>query len=66
MPKVNVGVVGCGEVARRIYLPEFHRIHDKAVLVAVCDLAEARAKEAKERFGAQGVLYRSGPVSARE
>lgn len=53
MPKVNVGVVGCGEVARRIYLPEFHRIHDKAVLVAVCDLAEARAKEAKERFGAK-------------
>jgi predicted dehydrogenase len=53
MQKVNVGVVGCGEVARRLYLPEFHRVHDKAALVAVCDLVEARAKEAKERFGAK-------------
>jgi predicted dehydrogenase len=40
-------------VARRIYLPEFPRIDDKAVLVAVCDVVEARAQEAKERFGAK-------------
>jgi predicted dehydrogenase len=53
MQKVKVGVVGCGEVARRIYLPEFQRIQDKAELVAVCDLVEVRAKEAKERFGAK-------------
>ena len=53
MRQVKVGVVGCGEVARRIYLAEFHRLHHKAVLVAVRDVVEARAKEAKERFGAQ-------------
>jgi predicted dehydrogenase len=53
MPKVNVGVVGCGAVAHRIYLPEFPRIRDKAVLVAVCDVVEGRAKAAKERFGAR-------------
>ena len=53
MRQVKVGVVGCGEVARRIYLPEFHRIHEKAVLVAVCDRVEARAKAAQERSGAK-------------
>ncbi|HXH10315.1 MAG TPA: Gfo/Idh/MocA family oxidoreductase [Alphaproteobacteria bacterium] len=51
--KLNIGVVGCGEAARRIYLPEFHRLHDQAVLAAVCDRVEARAKATKERFGAK-------------
>jgi predicted dehydrogenase len=53
MRKLKVGVVGCGAAARRIYLTELHRIQDQAVLVAVCDVVEARAKEAKERFGAK-------------
>jgi predicted dehydrogenase len=52
MRAIDVGVVGCGEVARRIYLPEFHRLHDKARLVAVCDQVEERARAAQERFGA--------------
>jgi predicted nucleic acid-binding Zn-ribbon protein len=34
MRTVNIGVVGCGEVAQRVYLPEFHRLNDKAALVA--------------------------------
>ena len=37
MRTVNIGVVGCGEVAQRVYLPEFHRLNDKAALVAVCE-----------------------------
>jgi len=53
MRTVNIGVVGCGEVAQRIYLPEFHRLHDKAVLVAVCDRVEERARAAQQRFGAR-------------
>ena len=53
MRKVKVGVVGCGEVAQRIYLPEFPRLRDKAVLVAVCDPVEQRAIEAQKRFGAR-------------
>ena len=52
MRKVNVGVVGCGQVAQGVYLPEFHRIAEKAVLVAVCDRIEGRAREAQQRFGA--------------
>ena len=61
MRTVNIGVVGCGEVARRIYLPEFHRLHDKAALVAVCDRVEERAKAAQQRFGAR----RTTPICDR-
>src|SRR6516165_352134 len=53
MRTINVGVVGCGEVAQRVYLPEFHRLHDKATLVAVCDQVEERAEAAQQRFGAR-------------
>jgi predicted dehydrogenase len=53
MRTIRVGVVGCGEVARRVYLPEFHRLHDKATLVAVCDPVEERASAAQQHFGAR-------------
>ena len=53
MRTVNIGVVGCGEVAQRVYLPEFHRLNDKAALVAVCDSVEERARAAQQRFGAR-------------
>jgi predicted dehydrogenase len=53
MRTVNIGVVGCGVVAQQVYLPEFHRLHDKAALVAVCDRVEARARAAQQRFGAR-------------
>src|SRR5262249_46092753 len=49
----NIGVGGGGEVAQRVYLPEFHRLHDKAVLVAVCDRIDERARAAQQRFGAR-------------
>jgi predicted dehydrogenase len=52
MRTVHIGVVGCGEVAQRVYLPEFHRLNDKAALVAVCDRVEERARAAQQRFGA--------------
>jgi predicted dehydrogenase len=53
MRTINVGVVGCGEVAQRVYLPEFHRLHDKATLIAVCDHVEDRARAVQQRFGAR-------------
>ena len=53
MRKVNVGVVGCGDAARRVYLSEFHRLQDRARLVAVCDRVEERANAARWRFGAK-------------
>ena len=53
MRTVRIGVVGCGEVAQRVYLPEFHRLNDQAALVAVCDRVEERARAAQQRFGAR-------------
>jgi len=53
MRKINVGVVGCGDAAQHVYLSEFHRLQDRAQLVAVCDRVEARAHAARRRFGAQ-------------
>src|SRR5262249_44284133 len=53
MRTVHIGVVGCGAVAQGIYLPEFHRLDDKATLVAVCDRVEERARAAQQRFGAR-------------
>jgi predicted dehydrogenase len=53
MRKINVGVVGCGDAAQRVYLTEFYRMQDRARLVAVCDRVAARADEAQRRFGAK-------------
>jgi predicted dehydrogenase len=53
MRQVNIGVVGCGDAAQRVYLAEFHRLQDKARLVAVCDRVAVRAHEAQRRFGAK-------------
>jgi predicted dehydrogenase len=53
MSQLKIGVVGCGDAAQRVYLPEFHRIGEKALLVAVCDRMEERAVGARKRFGAK-------------
>jgi predicted dehydrogenase len=53
MRTVRIGVVGCGAVAQQVYLPEFHRLQDRATLVAVCDRVEARARAAQQHFGAR-------------
>jgi predicted dehydrogenase len=53
MGQLNIGVVGCGDAAQRVYLPEFHRIKEKALLVAVCDRVEERAVAVRTRFGAK-------------
>jgi predicted dehydrogenase len=49
--RVRLAVLGPGDVATRDYLPEFHRIADRARIVAVCGRGEARAKAVAEDFG---------------
>jgi predicted dehydrogenase len=51
MPKVRLAVLGCGDVAQRDYLPELHRLVDRAELVAVCNRTEARARAVAEQYG---------------
>jgi predicted dehydrogenase len=50
--RVRVAILGPGDVAHRDYLPEFHRIEDRARIVAVCGRTEHRARETADRYGA--------------
>ena len=47
--KVKLGLVGCGDVARRYYLPVIASTNE-IDLVCVCDVVEERAKRIKEQF----------------
>ena len=53
MEKVKLGVIGCGVVALRDILPNLvqPQIAEKVEVVAVCDIVNNRAKNAKEMFG---------------
>jgi predicted dehydrogenase len=51
MSKIKLALLGCGDVAQRDYLPEFHRIADGAELVAVCSRTPARVEQAMARYG---------------
>lgn len=51
MGKIRIALLGCGDVAQRDYLPEFHRIADRAELVAVCGRTERRARSVAEAYG---------------
>jgi predicted dehydrogenase len=49
MTPVRLGVIGVGDVAERDYLPEWHRLGEKAVIAAVC----GRNPERVRRIAAQ-------------
>ena len=50
--KVKIGLVGCGDVSRKWYLPGI--AYAKEIdLISVCDVVEERAKKAKEDFSAK-------------
>jgi len=51
---IKVGVVGCGDIANRSYLPALAgELRDTARLTAVCDIIESRARAAREKFDAR-------------
>lgn len=50
MKKWKVALIGCGSIAKDIYIPEMRNI-EEAELVAVCDIVPERAQEYAERFG---------------
>ena len=51
MEKVNIGIIGCGGIAKQKHLPSL-KADPRANLVAFCDLVEERAVWAKENYGA--------------
>jgi predicted dehydrogenase len=44
-PPVRLGVVGCGDVAKRRYLPSLAALTGRAAVIACCDRAPDRAEE---------------------
>jgi predicted dehydrogenase len=51
MGKLKLAFLGCGDVAQRDYLPELHRLRDRAELVAVCGRSEGRARDVATLYG---------------
>jgi len=48
--ELRIGVVGAGDVATRDYLPEAHRLHPRARIVAIASSDGRRAAAVAERF----------------
>jgi predicted dehydrogenase len=47
---IKLAFLGCGDVAQRDYLPEFHRLADRAEIVAICGKSSRRVHEVADRF----------------
>jgi predicted dehydrogenase len=50
MDKIKLAFLGVGDVAQRDYLPEFHRLTDRAEIVAACGRTESRVRAVAEKF----------------
>jgi UDP-N-acetylglucosamine 3-dehydrogenase len=50
MEKLKVAVIGCGSIARRRHLPEYHA-EKNVEIVAVCDVVKERAEEMVSLYG---------------
>jgi predicted dehydrogenase len=50
--KIRLGIVGCGDVAHRRYLPTFELLADRVEILACCDPRSDAAKRAVARVGA--------------
>lgn len=55
MSKVNIGVVGCGSIARRMHLPAWASLPG-AQISAICDCDEQCLREMSEQFGIERIF----------
>ncbi|MBM7553539.1 Gfo/Idh/MocA family protein [Thalassobacillus pellis] len=52
MTVLNIGVIGCGSIAKHRHLPEYAN-EENVKIAAVCDIVEGRAAEMAETYGAK-------------
>lgn len=57
MAKLKIGVIGCGGIANNKHFPALTANSDLCEIVAFCDIKIERAKEACEKYGAEGAKY---------
>jgi len=63
---LKIGVIGTGDVARKLYLPGIHNPNAGVVLQAVCDIVRERAEAVARDFGAQKVYTDAAEMLERE
>lgn len=54
MKKNRIGIIGCGGIAKQKHLVALSAFPEECEIVAFCDIIEERAKEACEKYGAEG------------
>lgn len=55
--KLQVAVIGCGGIANQKHLPALVAQGDKCEIVALCDIIEERAVNAKNKFAPEAKVY---------
>jgi predicted dehydrogenase len=51
MPRIKIGVVGCGLIAQVMHLPHLRELADSYELVALCDVSPATLTHVADRYG---------------
>ncbi len=54
--KVRVGVIGCGAIAERVHVPDYHAC-PYAELVAFCDVDKSKAEALAKQFAPEARVY---------
>ncbi len=65
MDTIRVGVIGCGDIAFRSYLPALRELGDEVRLTAVCDVDAARVAQAQAQYGAEQAYTDAEEMLAR-
>ena len=66
MTKLNVGVVGCGFIAKKRHIPAFLRLKKNVIVSAVCDLNQELANDAAKQFGIPNVYSNLSDMLSKE
>src|SRR5262245_43194398 len=51
MPRIKIGVVGCGLIAQMMHLPHLRELADLYEVVALCDVSPSTLKHAADAHG---------------
>lgn len=54
---INVGIIGCGDVATHSYMPGLNSLGDRAKVVALFDIVDERVQTAKNEFHRDAAGY---------
>jgi predicted dehydrogenase len=65
MDKIKIGIIGCGDIAFRRYLPAIRQLADRAELAATCDRNQALADRAMAEYGARRSFTDAGAMLAQ-